>query len=170
MAENILGKTLRRGHETITLQNYLSTEGPPDLVGIYFGAHWAPPCRLFTPALAEFYERVNPSSGPKKIEVIFCSNDGNEAAFERNFQTMPFLAVPYTDDQRIQNLKQRYGINGIPTLVVLDFKRNCELISYDGRADLQNHQENALEVWLKKGVEIAHAAHIGGGAGVMTTM
>ncbi len=73
------------------------------------------------------------------MEIVFCSNDGNEAAFERNYATMPFVAIPYTDEQRIQNLKQRFGINGIPTLVVLDGKRGGELISYDGRADLQNH-------------------------------
>ena len=89
------------------------------------------------------------------MEIIFCSNDGNEAAFERNYATMPFAAIPYIDEQRIQNLKQRYGINGIPTLVVLDFNRGGELISYDGRADLQNHSEGALEIWLKKAMEVA---------------
>ncbi len=87
------------------------------------------------------------------MEIFFCSNDGNEAAFERNYATMPFAAIPYTDEQRIQNLKQRYGINGIPTLIVLDFRRGCELVSYDGRADLQNHQEGAFEIWLKKAGE-----------------
>ena len=25
------------------------------LIGFYFSAHWCPPCRLFTPVLAEFY-------------------------------------------------------------------------------------------------------------------
>jgi len=25
-------------------------------VGIYFGAHWAPPCRLFTKTLIDFYK------------------------------------------------------------------------------------------------------------------
>ena len=85
------------------------------------------------------------------MEIIFCSNDGNEAAFERNYATMPFLAVPYADEQRIQSLKQRFGINGIPTLIVLDGARKPgELVSYDGRADLQNHQEQALDIWLKK--------------------
>jgi len=73
----------------------------PELIGIYFGAHWAPPCRLFTPALTEFYQSVNKPMGKKRIEIVFCSNDGNEAAFERNYATMPFAAIPYTDEQRI---------------------------------------------------------------------
>lgn len=38
----------------------------------------------------------------KRIDIVFCSNDGNEAAFERNYAKMPgFYAIPYTDDQRI---------------------------------------------------------------------
>ena len=39
--------------------------------------------------------------------------------------------------------------------MVLDFNRGGELISYDGRADLQNHSEGALEIWLKKAMEVA---------------
>lgn len=61
---------------------------------------------------------------------------------------MPFAAIPYTDEQRIQNLKQRFGINGIPTLVVLD--RKGEMVSFEGRTDIQNHQEGAFELWQKK--------------------
>ena len=121
-----------------------------DFVGMYFGAHWAPPCRLFTPSLAEFYSKINSGGdlSAKKIEIVFCSLDGNQAAFERNYAEMPFCAVPYEDEQRIQNLKQRFGINGIPTLVVLDKKG--DLISFEGRIDIQNHQEGAFEVWQKK--------------------
>ena len=50
---------------------------------------------------------------------------------------MPWAAVPYVDDTRIQNLKQKFGINGLPTLIVLD--KRGEIISYDGRLDIQNH-------------------------------
>ena len=33
---------------------------------IYFSAHWCPPCRNFTPMLAEFYNKVN-EGGAKNI-------------------------------------------------------------------------------------------------------
>jgi nucleoredoxin len=89
----IIGKTFRRGKETVDLENIQEAK---DFIAIYFGAHWAPPCRLFTPTLAEFYNKIN--SSQKRIEVIFCSIDGNEAAFERNFAEMPWTAVPYTDE------------------------------------------------------------------------
>ena len=131
--EEILGTTLRKGKDSVTLEQVLTDTS--DFIAIYFGAHWASPCRLFTPSLTEFYSKINGSS--KKLEVVFCSIDGNEAAFERNYEEMPFCAIPYTDEQRIQNLKQRFGINGIPTLVVLDKKG--EMVSFEGRIDIQNH-------------------------------
>ena len=128
--EDILGKSIRYGNKTIGIEEIL--QNGPQFYGIYFGAHWAPPCRLFTPALADFYNNVN--GGQKKLEIFFCSIDGNEDAFERNYREMPFCAIPYTEDQRIQNLKQRFGINGIPTLVILD--GNGEPLTFEGRTDI----------------------------------
>lgn len=96
----IIGKAFRRGNDTIDLEHLLNVR---DYILLYFGAHWAPPCRLFTPALAEFYNKINQSE--KRIEVVFCSIDGNEPAFNRNFAEMPWCAIPYTDETRIQNLK-----------------------------------------------------------------
>ena len=68
-------------------------------IAIYFGAHWAPPCRLFTTTLSEFYSKINKDE--KLLEVVFCSIDGNEAAFERNYNQMPWCAIPYTEESRI---------------------------------------------------------------------
>ncbi len=101
-------------------------------VAIYFGAHWAPPCRLFTKILTEFYNKTNETS--KLIEVVFVSIDGNQAAFDRNYKEMPWLAVPYKDEPRISALKQRYGINGIPTMVLIDNQGN--LVTYEARKDI----------------------------------
>lgn len=50
---------------------------------------------------------------------------------------MPWHAIPYTDETRIQNLKQKFSITGIPTLVVMDKKG--EEITKEGRLDIQNH-------------------------------
>eukprot|EP00362_Geleiidae_sp_MMETSP1317_P001610 CAMPEP_0201281072 /NCGR_PEP_ID=MMETSP1317-20130820/1206_1 /ASSEMBLY_ACC=CAM_ASM_000770 /TAXON_ID=187299 /ORGANISM="Undescribed Undescribed, Strain Undescribed" /LENGTH=68 /DNA_ID=CAMNT_0047589963 /DNA_START=32 /DNA_END=238 /DNA_ORIENTATION=- len=44
-----------------------------DLVAIYFSAHWCPPCREFTPILANFYNEAKAAG--HKLEVIFVSRD-----------------------------------------------------------------------------------------------
>ena len=48
---NIIGTELRKGEQNVGLD---TLEGSK-FVAIYFGAHWAPPCRLFTKTLTEFY-------------------------------------------------------------------------------------------------------------------
>lgn len=70
----------------------------------------------------------------KVFEVVFVSIDGNQAAFDRNYKEMPWLAIPYKDESRISALKQRYGINGIPTMVLVDDQGN--LVTYEARKDI----------------------------------
>ena len=142
--QDILGTELRQQAETVTLSAAISES--VKYVGIYFGAHWAPPCRLFTETLSGFYEKVNKDG--VKLQVVFCSTDGNEAAFERNYAKMAWAAVPYNDEERAQSLRQRYGINGIPTLVIID--TNGNLVSYEGRNEIQTHQDGAMEHWDKQ--------------------
>ncbi len=81
----------------------------------------------------------------KVFEVIFVSIDGNAEAFERNFAEMPWLAVPFSDDARIASLKQKFGINGIPTLIIVDTQGN--LVRAEGREEITKDAAAALEVW-----------------------
>jgi thiol-disulfide isomerase/thioredoxin len=43
------------------------------IVGIYFSAHWCPPCRRFTPELASFHKTLAAQNKP--FEVVFVSAD-----------------------------------------------------------------------------------------------
>ena len=127
--EKYIGNSFRKGPDTVPLEYVMETQ---DFVGVYFGAHWAPPCRAFTEVLTEFYKTTNEVG--KRLEVVFVSNDGNEAAFERNFAEMPWVAVPYTDQERGQNLRQQFGVSGIPSFVVLH--KTGEFVSMDARQDV----------------------------------
>ncbi len=126
--DKIFGSEILSGEKIVN-----TSEVKSKYFGIYFGAHWAPPCRLFTSTLKTYYEEQKVEGG-EQFEVIFVSLDGNEEAFFRNYSEMPWLAVPYKDETRISALKQRYGINGIPTLVILNHRGDH--ISYDGRKDI----------------------------------
>uniref|UniRef100_A0A0B7BLJ8 Thioredoxin domain-containing protein n=1 Tax=Arion vulgaris TaxID=1028688 RepID=A0A0B7BLJ8_9EUPU len=101
-----------------------------DVVGIYFSAHWCPPCRAFTPVFGEYYKKLRADG--KKFEVVFVSSDREEEACDEYYSQMPWLILPYKDRQRKEQLSQKYGVRGIPTVVFLDAKTG-ELISQDGR-------------------------------------
>ena len=54
--------------------------------------HNCPPCRAFTPMLADLYEEYNEDE--KKFEIIFFSGDKSEEEFNNYFGEMPWLALP----------------------------------------------------------------------------
>ena len=103
------------------------------LIGVYFSAHWCPPCRGFTPVLSQFYNVANKKS--KNIEIIFVSFDRSEHGFKEYYDTMPWLSFPFTSDKKIP-FAQEFQIMGIPALLVFD--KNGKLIDYDGRMTVQN--------------------------------
>jgi len=87
-------------------------------VGLYFSAHWCPPCRGFTPELVKYYNGQSDSN--KKLEIAFCSSDRDGEAFAEYFASMPWLALPFENREAKEALSQHFGVRGIPTLVVLE--------------------------------------------------
>jgi thiol-disulfide isomerase/thioredoxin len=86
------------------------------VVAVYFSAHWCPPCRAFTPNLAAVYQQAKASG--KNFEVVFCSGDHSEPEFLSYFDTMPWLAIKYDDDER-EEFMNKFQVRGIPKLCVL---------------------------------------------------
>ena len=70
--EALLGPTLRRGAAAVPTSSLAGTE----VVGLYFSAHWCPPCRGFTPELAKIYKGV--VAGGKKMEIPSRFMDGGQ--------------------------------------------------------------------------------------------
>merc|ERR1711934_1100299 len=101
------------------------------LVMIYFSAHWCPPCRGFTPMLAEKFSKTAEANG---IAVVFVSSDRDQAAFDQYYDEMPWYALLFSERDLKQKLSEKYGVRGIPTLVVLDDKG--ELVTVEGRAEV----------------------------------
>jgi nucleoredoxin len=90
--EDLVGtKFVTKTGET-TLANVLAEN---KVVGIYFSAHWCPPCRSFTPVLRDFYNEVNANG--KKLEIIFGSLDKSEAEFQSYYGEMPWISIPHGD-------------------------------------------------------------------------
>ncbi|KAI0984666.1 hypothetical protein GJ496_001651 [Pomphorhynchus laevis] len=99
-----------------------------DYVGLYFSAHWCPPCKKFTPVLAEFYERHSES---KKFEIVFVTCDESESSFKKYYKDMPWLAVKF-DEKILEKLKLDYSVDGVPMLIFIDAKTG-ETVNADGR-------------------------------------
>jgi len=86
------------------------------VIGLYFSAHWCPPCRGFTPSLIKAY---NEHLQAKGLEIVFVSSDRDQAAFNSYYDEMPWLAIP-PGDPRKAKLSQKFGVSGIPALVLVD--------------------------------------------------
>jgi len=86
-------------------------------VGIYFSAHWCPPCRQFTPQLAERYKALLAAN--KELEIVFVSSDREEASFHEYFSSMPWTALPFSARDIKAQLSSKFGVSGIPSLVFL---------------------------------------------------
>jgi ubiquitin len=85
-----------------------------DGVMVYFSAHWCPPCRGFTPKLAESYAAMK--AGGKKFETIFVSSDKDQAAFDGYLGEMPWLALPFAERGLKDALSKKFKVRGIPSL------------------------------------------------------
>ncbi|EQB78281.1 nucleoredoxin [Camelus ferus] len=158
--EVIAGPLLRNNGQSLESS---SLEGSH--VGVYFSAHWCPPCRSLTRVLVESYRKIKEAG--QKFEIIFVSADrstvirgpgicralgttGSEDSFKQYFSEMPWLAVPYTDEARRSRLNRLYGIQGIPTLIVLD--PQGEVITRQGRVEVLNDEDCRGFPWHPKPV------------------
>ncbi len=105
------------GHDPSTSTSTASLEGKT--LGLYFSAHWCPPCRQFTPLLAETYLHLVQAGKP--FEVVFVSLDRSAQQWAQYFAEMPWLAVRFeVDDQARERLAREMGVTGIPCLVMVD--------------------------------------------------
>merc|ERR1712154_693426 len=114
-----------------------------DVIAIYFSAHWCPPCRGFTPVLTQMYAKWKKQGD--KVEVVFVSSDQDDKSMKSYFKEMgDWVAYKHGDGK---HLSQKYGVQGIPMLVVMNAKTGAT-ITQNGRADVGNNKEKAAEQWI----------------------
>merc|ERR550532_421032 len=117
-------------------------------IGIYFSAHWCPPCRGFTPKLADFYK----SGLKEKMEIVFVSSDRDKEAFDEYFGEMPWLALPYEKRAEKDALSKAFGVSGIPSFVIIN--PDGSVITQDGRSKVTSDPSGLTfpEGWLPQPV------------------
>lgn len=107
-------------------------------VGLYFSASWCPPCRQFTPVLAEVYNKLA-TSKPGEFEVVFVSSDRAPDAFNEYWGKMPWLALPFAERSQKEKAAALHKVRGIPTLVLYDGEGKA--YTTEGRAEVSDFPE-----------------------------
>lgn len=138
--EALFGSKLLSGSEEIPTAG--AFEGKT-AVGIYFSAHWCPPCRGFTPKLAEMYKANLKEKG---LEIVFVSSDRDEAGFKDYFKDMPWLALPFADRDKKAELSKKYKVQGIPSFVIV--QPSGETITTDGRSAVMRDPTGEKLPWI----------------------
>jgi nucleoredoxin len=112
-------------------------------VGLYFSAHWCPPCRTFTPNLVKFRD-----SNKKDFEVIFISSDrDSKAQLDYMKETeMKWYTLPHRSDAA-NALAKKFEVRGIPALVIVS--EDGKTITKNGRSDVSSNPKGALKKWEK---------------------
>jgi len=109
---------------------------------LYFSAHWCPPCRAFTPQLAEWYSKDLKAKG---LEVVFVSSDKDANVFKEYLNGMPWLALDYSLRAEKDELSKHFGIEGIPSVIIVD--KDGNVINKDGRAAIAGDPIGAKFPW-----------------------
>ncbi|XP_063973359.1 nucleoredoxin-like isoform X2 [Diachasmimorpha longicaudata] len=118
--------------------------------GVYFSAHWCPPCKAFTPQLVDTYQRIRERG--HNFEVIFVSSDRSEESYNVHTESMPWLRIPFNQEERRKKLAIALDVQAIPTLVILDSRDN--IITLEGRAELLEDPEGLNFPWTIRLVNI----------------
>lgn len=116
------------------------------IVGLYFSAHWCPPCRAFTPSLVKFRDE----NADKDFEIVFVSLDNSKGEKKKYIEQMDMKwpSIPGASSKVADALAQQFQIRGIPALIIL--APDGSVITPQGREDVMMSSETALSKWKEK--------------------
>lgn len=132
----IIGRELidRNGH--IFNASHVLTK----ITGLYFSASYCPPCKKFTPILAEKYDEINELTR-EGLEIVLIPSDKTIEVYQDYFKDMPWLSIPYEGTLK-QSLREKYNVKTIPTLIFFDDHGN--VIEREGRLLVQNNTASEI--------------------------
>jgi hypothetical protein len=115
------------------------------VIGIYFASPGCPACGGFTPILVDAYNQLQKEGRSFEVVIVSLGID-NSSLFEYMVDSaMPWLAV-LPQGGAANALVQRYQIQWVPTLVIIDGAANT--LSLAGREQLTQSGTAAYDAWL----------------------
>lgn len=99
--QELIGDTvIDKSGKSYSISSLYNNATNKPILGLYFSAHWCPPCREFTPVLIQFYQKFQTTSNGLRFQIVFVSSDHDEVAFREYLNEMPWYALPYRDRER----------------------------------------------------------------------
>uniref|UniRef100_A0A0B7AXF3 Thioredoxin domain-containing protein n=1 Tax=Arion vulgaris TaxID=1028688 RepID=A0A0B7AXF3_9EUPU len=147
--ESLLGETVTRASgQSVSVRSLCGKER---VLGLYFSANWSPPCRMFMPTLASFYESLKDGSMVSKdnLEIIQISWDKDIEGYKESTQSTPWLSLPWEQRDKQRKLSRKFGVHGIPRLVLLDGETG-RVITRDGFDRLSEDSTGSGFPWRRK--------------------
>lgn len=101
------------------------------VIALYYGASWCPPCRAFSPEFVKFVNRVGPQN--PRFAVVLVSSDKTDAAMfgYMKEEKMPWVALPREQLTKSPSLLA-YTKGAIPQLVIVNRQGTVLADSYRG--------------------------------------
>ncbi|KAK6967771.1 nucleoredoxin [Biomphalaria glabrata] len=147
--ESLLGETVTRSSgQPVSVRSLCGKER---VLGLYFSANWSPPCRMFTPTLSSFYQSLKDGSSACKevLEIVQISWDKDLEGYTESTQSIPWLSLPFNQRDRQRKLSRKFGVHGIPRLVLLDAETG-RVITRDGFDKLSEDTTGSGFPWRRK--------------------
>ena len=93
-------------------------------VALYFSGQWCPPSERFTPLLAKTYLNLKKKGVP--FEIVFISSDRSKEDMCSYYKELhgPYPMLPFEKREICRRVKTKFGLESIPTLIVLDPEGN----------------------------------------------
>jgi nucleoredoxin len=114
------------------------------IIAVYFSASWCPPCRAFSPLLVKLSDRLRAEGKPFALVLVGRDQDKKKAvAYMKDHDMEGYLVPPEAKENRA--LCERYGVSGIPTLVIVD--SSAKTIDRNARGTVQSTPDTAWDKW-----------------------
>jgi len=116
------------------------------IIAVYFSASWCPPCRAFSPLLVALADKLQEEGKPFALVLVGRDQDRKKAvAYMKSHDMTGYLVPPEAEENRA--LCERYGVRGIPTLVIVD--SSARTIDAQARATVQTQPDSAWDKWTR---------------------
>merc|ERR1711934_625853 len=99
------------------------------LTALLFGSQGGGQLQGAVDAVRRFYDAIKASPQRDELQVVFVSNDPDQASFDQAFNGMPWLAIPFSENRTREKLFKVHQVEGVGFEVLA---KDCTCIPQEG--------------------------------------